>query len=104
MRIVLLPRSEKKYNHAVSESYLHPSFSTRMLLYSKRKKCDLLLLSFMLLIFGNTFTDHNDITGIVVVYQNMVIGMLAFYNKKWLRNTALPLIIVSALLNLFASG
>lgn len=74
-----------------------------MLLYARRKKYELLLLSFMLLIFGNTFTEHIRITSTIDIYQNMVIGMLVFYHKKWLRNTAIILIIVSALLNLFAS-
>lgn len=57
----------------------------------------------MFLIFGNTFTEHIPIMGIINIYQNMVIGMLVFYPKKWLRNTVILLIVVSALLNLFAS-
>lgn len=83
--------------------FLRPDLMTRVLLYARRKRYELLLLSFMLLIFGNTFTEHNHITGTIDIYQNMAIGVLVFFNKKWLRNTVLLLILFSALLNAFAS-
>jgi voltage-gated potassium channel len=79
------------------------NFISRMQSYARRKKYELLLLSFMLLIFGNTFTEHVPITGIIDIYQNMIVGLLVFYHKKWLRDTVIMLISVSALLTLFAS-
>jgi hypothetical protein len=93
----------KNTNMQLTKTPLRAHFSTKILLHVKRRKYEWLLLSFMLLIFGNTFTDHIRITGIINIYQNMVTGMLVFYNKKWLRNTAGILITVSALLNLFES-
>ena len=79
------------------------NFISRMQSYARRKKYELLLLSFMLLIFGNTFTQHVPITGIIDIYQNMIIGLLVFYHKNWLREIIIGLICISASLTLFAS-
>jgi multisubunit Na+/H+ antiporter MnhF subunit len=86
-----------------TETMLRVGVMHRILSYAGQKKYEILLLSFMLLIFGNTFTDHLRIAGIIDICQNMIVGMLVFYEKKWLRNTVLLLIIASALLNLIAS-
>jgi len=56
-------------------------------LYVRQKKYEVLLFSFMLLIFGNTFTQHLKILDILNIYQNMAIGALVFYHRKALRNT-----------------
>src|SRR5260221_10984578 len=85
-----------------TETMLRVGVMHRILSYARQKKYEILLLSFMLLIFGNTFTDHLRIAGIIDICQNMIVGMLVFYDKKWLRNTVLLLIIASALLNLIA--
>lgn len=86
-----------------TKHHFYIKYFNRVLVYARRKKYELLLLSFMLLIFGNTFTDHIHITGIIDIYQNMLTGMLVFCHKKWLRYTIAVVFSVSALLSLFAS-
>lgn len=83
--------------------HFHIKYFNRVLVYARRKKYELLLLSFMLLIFGNTFTDNIRVTGTIDIYQNMLTGMLVFYPKRWLRCTIAFIFSVSAILSLFAS-
>lgn len=67
-----------------------------------QRKYECLLLSFMLLIFGDTFTgEHMMMAG--NIYQNMLIGALVFYNRKVLRNIMLFLILSNIILDLFES-
>lgn len=75
----------------------------QMSLYIRRRKFELLLLSFMLLIFGNTFTYQNHMVGIVDIYQNMVTGALVFYRRRNLRIVFMTLIGVSLVLTIFES-
>jgi hypothetical protein len=86
-----------------TKAVLQANFANGVLPYAKRKKYELLLLSFMLLIFGNTFTEHIHIAGIVSIYQNMATGALVFYNKKWLWYTTIALFTFSLSLELFAA-
>jgi hypothetical protein len=74
----------------------------RVLQYVHERKYAVLLISFLVLIFGNTFTEDKQIFGIVNVYQNLLIGLLVFYDKKSLRNAIICIILVSIALDLFA--
>jgi voltage-gated potassium channel len=71
--------------------------------YGRKKKFELLLLSFMLLIFGGTFSNRVHLTGIIDIYQNMITGALVFYARKRLRYTFLTLIALSVTLTVFES-
>jgi voltage-gated potassium channel len=77
---------------------------TRILSYIDQRKYAVLLISFLLLIFGNTFTENDQIFGIVNIYQNLLIGLLAFYRKKHLRYIILSIILVSVVLDLFGDS
>jgi voltage-gated potassium channel len=68
-----------------------------------QKKYEILLFSFLLLIFGNTFTAHVKILDVLNIYQNMIIGAFVFYNRKRLRNPVFILILLSLLLDLVQS-
>jgi voltage-gated potassium channel len=81
---------------------LSPSLS-RILSYISQSKYKILLVSFILLIFGNTFTE-DKIFGIANIYQNLLAGFLVFFYKKQLRYIILCLIIISAALDLFANA
>ncbi len=78
--------------------------STKMLSYIDQRKYAVLLVSFLLLIFGNTFTEDYQIFGIVNIYQNLLTGLLVFYNKKRLRYIILSIILVSIALDLFSGS
>jgi voltage-gated potassium channel len=79
-----------------------PSF-TKMPDQIDKRKYMILLVSFLILIFGNTFTENVQLFGIVNVYQNLLAGLLVFFNKKRLRYMILCIIIISAVLDLFAN-
>ncbi len=73
----------------------------RILSYVDQRKYVVLLISFLILIFGNTFTEDRQIFGIVNVYQNLLTGLLVFYHKKRLRYWMMGIILVSIALDLF---
>lgn len=77
---------------------------TRLLDYIGQKQYALLLVSFLILIFGNTFTEHYQIFGLVNIYQNLLTGLIVFYHKKQLRYIILSIILVSIALDLFADN
>lgn len=77
---------------------------TKMLSYIDQRKYAILLVSFLLLIFGNTFTEDYQIFGIVNIYQNLLTGLVVFYNKKRLRYIILSIILVSVVLDLFSGS
>ncbi len=79
-----------------------PSF-TKMPDQIDKRKYMILLVSFLILIFGNTFTENVQLFGIVNIYQNLLAGLLVFFNKKRLRYMILCIIIISAVLDLFAN-
>lgn len=54
----------------------------------------------MLLIFGNTFVQHVKIFDILNMYQNMVTGLVVFYNRPIVRT----IILVSLLFSLSLDG
>jgi voltage-gated potassium channel len=83
---------------------LHFPWFTKILFYSGQRKYAILLFSFLLLIFGNTFTEDYKIFGIVNIYQNLLIGLIVFYNKKWLRFIILGIILISVALDLFSES
>ena len=68
-----------------------------------QRKYLVLLVSFLLLIFGNTFTEDNKIFGVVNIYQNLLTGFLVFHYKKRLRFIILGIILISITLDLFAN-
>jgi voltage-gated potassium channel len=78
-------------------------FIDRVGVFVRQKKYELLLLSFMVLIFGNTFGTNSHFTGKVEVYQNMLTGIIVFYHKKGLRYPAIVLMVFSFFLTVFAA-
>ena len=76
----------------------------QLLLYVGQRKYAVLLISFLILIFGNTFTEDIKIFGVVNIYQNLLTGLFVFHNKKRLRFIILGIILVSVLLDLFAGS
>jgi voltage-gated potassium channel len=82
---------------------LHFPLFTKMLYYISQRKYIILLVSFLILIFGNTFTEDYQIFGIVNIYQNLLTGLLVFYFKKHLRYIILSIILVSVALDLFSN-
>ncbi len=83
-------------------SSLPPSFA-KLLYYVGQNKYFFLLVSFLLLIFGNTFTADNKIYGIANIYQNLLTGFFVFYHKKRLRFIILGIILISIALDLCAN-
>ena len=79
-----------------------PSLSKKLDIIQKRKYM-ILLVSFLILIFGNTFTEDYQIFGIVNIYQNLLAGLLVFQNKKRLRYIILGIILISIALDLFSN-
>jgi voltage-gated potassium channel len=77
---------------------------TKTLLYVNERKYIILLASFLILIFGNTFTENQQIFGIVNIYQNLLTGLLVFYNQKRLRYIIISIIMVSISLDLFSDS
>lgn len=80
-----------------------PSYSKLLDNIDKRKYL-ILLVSFLILIFGNTFTEDYQIFGIVNIYQNLIAGLLVFQNKKRFRYIILGIILISIALDLFANN
>ena len=76
----------------------------KMFFYISQRQYAVLLVSFLILIFGNTFTADHQIFGVVNVYQNLLIGLIVFYNKKRLRYIILSIILLSVALDLFAGN
>lgn len=72
----------------------------RTLWYARKKRYELLLISFMVFIFGNTFSDHTRIVGVLNIYQNMVTGLIVFYYNKRMRILILTVMSCSLLLDL----
>jgi voltage-gated potassium channel len=71
--------------------------------YCTQHRYEVLLLSFMLLVFGNTFTPQHRIIGITDIYQNFLVGLFVFYNKKRLRSCIVGIILVTVLMDIFKS-
>jgi voltage-gated potassium channel len=76
--------------------------------YARQKKHECLLVSFMLLMFTNTFSDQLNINllheiGFFNIFQNMLTGLFIFYRRKHLRNMMLLLISFSLFLTIFSS-
>ena len=69
-----------------------------------KRKYTILLVSFLILIFGNTFTENYKIFGFVNIYQNLLAGFLVFQNKKRLGYIILGIILISIALDLFANN
>jgi voltage-gated potassium channel len=63
--------------------------------FLKHSRFEILLCSFMLLIFGNTFAPQSKGLTIFLIYQNFITGLLVFYNKKWTRNLIISIILLN---------
>jgi voltage-gated potassium channel len=74
---------------------------SRFSAFTQSRKYEILLFSFLLLIFGNTFTIHNPVTGPLFIYQNLFIGFIIFFHKKSFRYPVLAIILFSLTLTLF---
>ena len=81
---------------------LQPSMFNKVILSISHRKYECLLFSFLLLIFGDTFNYHKHIVSVAGIYQNFIVGLIIFYNKKWLRSLILSIIIVTIILDCFA--
>jgi voltage-gated potassium channel len=68
--------------------------------YINHKKYELLLVSFLTLIFANTLWPGSKSLDVLNIYQNMLIGALVFYNRKSIRNIILVLVLLSFILDL----
>jgi hypothetical protein len=73
----------------------------RVVAFVQKKKYELMLLSFMVLIFGNTFGANGPVMGRIDVYQNMLAGIVAFYDKRRLRHSVMLLMLLSISLGVF---
>jgi voltage-gated potassium channel len=71
-------------------------------LYIGNKKYELLFLSFMLLIFADTFVQPLLLI-ICNILQNMIVGLIIFYKRKGIRVFILLLIFATLFLSLFGS-
>jgi voltage-gated potassium channel len=80
-----------KPDHAIS----------RFSAFTQPRKYEILLFSFLLLIFGNTFSLHNPVTGPLFIYQNLLTGFIIFFHKKAFRYLVLVIILFSLTLTLF---
>lgn len=65
-----------------------------------KRKYTLLLFSFLLVIFGNTFTN-NRVNLLFDFYQNFFAGFFIFYSKKWMRYNIFIIILISICLDVF---
>ncbi|EHQ30379.1 ion channel [Mucilaginibacter paludis] len=69
--------------------------------YISRRKYEFLVVSFLILIFGDTFSGALCLA-VLLPLQNMVIALIAFYPLKWLRlllGTLITLVILVTLFN-----
>ncbi len=73
---------------------------SNIFLFIRSRRYEALLFSFMLLIFGNTFANHSHLIGLVDIYQNLLIGLIIFYNKKGMRTILISIILLSVTFNI----
>jgi voltage-gated potassium channel len=89
--------------NAIKPSMLYKFFFS-IFSYIDKRKYEVLLLSFILLIFGNTFSFGKPFIGIMDIYQNFIIGFIVFYNKKTLRIFILCIIILTVVMDIFQNS
>src|SRR4051812_8130375 len=82
-------------------SIVQKSFMNKMADYIRVHKYEILLFSFLLLIFGNTFWSNSKLFQILDIYQNITAGAVVFYTRKWLRNIIFGLILFSLCLEIY---
>ncbi|SFE49914.1 Ion channel [Chitinophaga sp. CF118] len=75
----------------------------KILCHARKKRYELLLISFMVFIFGNTFSEHVHVVAIFNIYQNMIAGFIVFYYNKRLRIFILVVITCTVFLDLCQS-
>jgi hypothetical protein len=77
---------------------------TKIRLYIERRKYEILLISFLALIFGGVFLP-SDCSGLVeetLPFQNMLVGLIVFFNKKNLRMVIMAFIIANILISILS--
>jgi hypothetical protein len=79
-------------------------FLKKALAAISQRKYEVLLLSFMLLIFGNTFTLEKPMVGHIDIYQNFITGFVVFYNKKRLRTLIFAIILLTIILDILQNN
>ncbi len=77
------------------------SFMNKTADYIRIHKYEILLCSFLLLIFGNTVSNKAKLAEILNIYQNIITGAIVFYNRKRLRNIIVGLIVFSLFLEIY---
>ena len=82
----------------------HFSSFDKLLFDIGQRKYAVLLISFLILIFGNTFTEDRQIFGLVNIYQNLLTGLVVYYHTKHLRYIILGIILASVVLDLFTGS
>lgn len=60
-------------------------------LFIEARKYEILLVSFLLLIFGNTFFIVTFLGNALFIFQNMIVGLIIFFNHKTLRRILITL-------------
>ncbi len=76
-------------------------FSKKMGFYIEHTRYEILLLSFMFLIFGNTLSPESDVTRVVLIYQNFLVGVIVFYKNAFIRNVIISIILINLAMNAF---
>ena len=77
-------------------------FTPGRVCYLNHHKYEILLFSFILLIFGDTFVPHQMLFNVINIYQNFITGLVIFYSRKSVRLTILCIILASLALDAFA--
>lgn len=72
-----------------------------LIIYIRQRRYECLLLSFLVLIFGNTFNTGEPLVGIIAIYLNFLTGLVVFFHKKALRIFIAGILILTILLDLF---
>src|SRR5258708_30562848 len=77
---------------------------TKIRLYIERRKYETLLISFLVLIFGDIFFPAacSWLIEETLPFQNMLVGLIVFYKNKKLRLFILVLIIPNILLSMLS--
>lgn len=68
--------------------------------YINRRKYEILVISFLLIIFGNTFSNVIMLT-VLLPLQNMIIALMIYYKNKTLKLTIFSIIILTISIAVF---
>ena len=79
-------------------------FLNKAMSFIQQRQYEILLLSFIVLIFGNTFSGGRPLIGILDIYQNFLTGFIVFYYRKRLRILILAIIITTVVLDILQNS